>query len=60
MDIHNPKKVKQLTDKIKELYEQRILLERGLQDIKKDIISYSIDLIKIRKQEKKYKETRVI
>ncbi len=53
MDIHDPKKVKQLIDKIKELYEQRTLLERGLQDIKKDIISYSAELIRIREQEKK-------
>jgi len=57
MDIHDPKKVKQLTNKIKELYEQRTLLERGLREVKKDIMSYSTDLINIRETEKKYKQT---
>ena len=57
MDIHDPKKVKQLMDKLKNLYEQRTLLERGLQDIKNDILSCSTDLINIRETEKKYKQT---
>jgi len=56
MDLHDPEKVKQLIDKIKNLYEQQDLLERCLHDIKKDIISCSIDLIKIREQEKSIKK----
>ena len=57
MDIHDPKKVKQLTDKLKELYEQRALLEQGLRDIINEIMSCSTDLINIRELEKKYKRT---